>query len=137
MSALRLLALAALLSLAMPLAANAQDHWSRMATAISAEIARAEALALDGRADEARKVVTQAYFGLFESEKMEAAMRKEIGTRQAYDREKQFGDLRKLVVKGSPDEIRGLSTALRAGLAEDGKALDKAGVPPEVFAVNQ
>jgi len=137
MIAPRLLAIAAQLLLALPLAAAETGHWSRMAAAISGEIAKAEALALAGKPDEAKKTVTQAYFGLFESEKMEAALRKDIGSKHAFGREKQFGDLRKLVAKGPPDEIRQLSAALRSGLAEDGKALDTAGVSPDVFAVNQ
>lgn len=117
--------------------AYAGDHWSRLSAAISAEIAKAEALALDGKPDEAKKAVTQAYFGLFESEKMEAALRKEIGSKQAFEREKQFGDLRKIIGKGAPDEIRNLAAALRSGLTADGKALDASNVSPDVFAVNQ
>ena len=117
--------------------AHAGDHWSKVSAAIAEQIAKAEALALDGKAEEAKKTVTEAYFGLFETEKMEAALRKEIGSKQAFAREKQFGDLRKLVTKGSPAEIKELAAALRAGLAEDGKALDAANVSPDVFAVNQ
>jgi hypothetical protein len=137
MRARHLFAAAVLLALAAPLAAAEPGHWTRLGAAIAAEVAKAEALALDGRGDEARKTVTGAYFGLFESEKMEAALRKEIGARHAFDREKQFGDLRKLVAKGSPAEIRRLAADLRSGLAEDGRALDRAGVSPDVFAVNQ
>ena len=133
-----LLALSLLLSAAAGAApAQAGDHWSGIADAISGQIAKAEALALDGKADEAKTAVTEAYFGLFETGKMEAALRKEVGSKHAYAREKQFGDLRKLVTRGSPAEIRELAAALRAGLAEDGKALDAANVSPDVFAVNQ
>lgn len=137
MIAVRLIVIAALLSFSTSLAAADNDYWSRMAVTISAEIAKAEALALDGKPAEAKKAVVHAYFGLFESEKMEAGLRKQLGAKHAFAREKQFGDLRKLVAKGNPDEIRALSAALRAGLADDGAALDKAGVPPEVYAVNQ
>lgn len=137
MIAVRLFVIAVLLSLSAPLAAAEKDYWSRMAGVISIEITKAEALALGSRPDEAKAAVVKAYFGLFESEKMEAALRKQLGAKHAIAREKQFGDLRKLVAKGTPDEIRTLSAALRAGLAEDGIALDKAGMPPEVYAVNQ
>ncbi|ALJ39440.1 MULTISPECIES: hypothetical protein [Azospirillum] len=130
-----LLLVGAILLAAVP--AHAGDHWSQLASAISAEIARAEALARDGKPDEARKTVTEAYFGLFESEKMEAALRKEVGSKHAFDREKQFGDLRKLIAKGTLGGIRDLAAALQSGLAEDGKALDAANVPAHVFAVNQ
>jgi hypothetical protein len=114
-----------------------QSHWTGIARTIAAEIAKAETLALSGKTAEAKKLVTQAYFGLFESEKMEAAMRKELGSKSAYEREKQFGDLRKLIGAGAAADIQGLSAALRTGLAEDGAALDRAGIPPEVFQVNQ
>lgn len=129
--------LAVLLAVASPAQAAEQAHWSRVATAIAADIARAEALALAGAGDDAKKAVTTAYFGGFETSKMEAALRKEIGSKHAFAREKQFGDLRKLVAKGSPDEIRQLAGALRDGLAEDAKALDAAKVSPDVYAVNQ
>lgn len=134
----RLLAMLALLVVvAGPAGAADPSHWSRVAADIAADIAKAEALALAGQADEAKKALTLAYFGGFETSKMEAALRKEIGARHAFVREKQIGDLRKLVGKGSADEVRQLSAALRAGLAEDGKALDAAKIDPDVFAVNQ
>jgi high-affinity iron transporter len=134
----RLLAmLAVMLAVAGSALAADQTHWSRLAAAIAAEIAEAEAKALAGQADESKKAVTAAYFGGFETSKMEAALRKELGAKYAFAREKQFGDLRKLVSKGAPDEIRLLAAALRAGLLEDGKALDAARISPDVFAVNQ
>lgn len=135
---MRLLAmLAVLLAVTGPARAAGQTHWSQVAASIAADIAKAEALALAGQTDDAKKAVTAAYFGGFETSKMEAALRKEIGSKHAFAREKQFGDLRKLVAKGSPDEIKLLAAELRSGLAEDGKALDAAKVSPDVFAVNQ
>lgn len=126
----------AALGLAAPAFAQ-QAYWGTVADRIAAEIAKAEGLALAGSQDEAKKAVTHAYFGHFETSKMEAALRKEIGSKHAYFREKQFGDLRKLFGKATPDEVKALSAALRAGLTEDGKVLDKAGISPDVFAVNQ
>lgn len=132
----RLAVLTLLLSLAAA-PAHAAGYWSDLAARIAAEVSKAEAHALAGRADEAKKAVTIAYFGLFESEKMEAALRKEIGARHAAQREKLFGDLRKLATRGTPDEIRAAAADLRAGLADDAAALDRAKVPADVFAVNQ
>ncbi|MEW5726501.1 MAG: hypothetical protein AB1918_01610 [Pseudomonadota bacterium] len=132
----RLATLAVLLALA-ALPAHAAGYWSELAARISAEVAKAEEHALAGRVDDAKKAVTAAYFGLFESEKMEAAIRTEIGAKHAAQREKLFGDLRKLAARGTPEEIRAATAQLRAGLAEDAAALDKAGIPADVFAVNQ
>lgn len=132
----RLAFLAVLLALA-TLPAHAAGYWSELAARISAEVAKAEQHALAGRVDDAKKAITAAYFGLFESEKMEAAIRKEIGAKHAAQREKLFGDLRKLAARGTPEEIRATTAELRAGLAEDAAALDKAGIPADVFAVNQ
>lgn len=129
--------LALLLAVAGPARAAEQVHWSRVAAEISAEIVKAEEQALAGQSAEAKKTVTVAYFGGFETSKMEAALRKEIGAKHAFAREKQFGELRKLVAGGSPGEIKQLAAELRAGLAEDGKVLDAAKVSPDVFAVNQ
>lgn len=123
--------------LCFPALAADKAHWSKLAQAISTEVTKAEKLALDGKPDEAKKAVTQAYFGLFESEKMEAALRKEAGSKPAYEREKQFGDLRKLINAGQPADIKQMATALRDGLAADGALLDKAGIAPEVFKVNE
>lgn len=130
----RLFALALLI--ASP-ALAAGDHWTRLADGIVADIARVEQLALAGQADEAKKALTQAYFGQFESGKMEAALRKEVGSKHAFEREKLFGDLRKAINKGAPDEVKALAGALKSGLKADGQALDKAGVSPDVFQVNQ
>lgn len=137
MSALRLAFFAVLLALALPGAAAEPDHWARIASAVAAEIAKAEAMAVEGHAEEAKKALTRAYFGLFEDEKMEAALRKTFGFKHAYRREQEFGNLRKLIGKNEPVEIRRLSLALRNALADDGRALDKAGVSPDVFEVNQ
>lgn len=114
-----------------------QTYWAAMADQIGIELATAERLAQSGQPEAAKKAVGQAYFGLFETEKMEAALRKEIGSKHAFEREKQFGDLRKLLSTGTLNEVKAMAAALRAGLAEDAKLLDKAGVSPEVFKVNQ
>ncbi|HSV28928.1 MAG TPA: hypothetical protein VLL76_05200, partial [Candidatus Omnitrophota bacterium] len=120
----RLLALALLLPLAGAARAAESAHWAKVAADIGAVIAQAEAQAVAGNPDEAKKTVTQAYFGVFESSKMEAAIRKEIGAKPAYEREKLFADLRKAITKGDSAVIRQIAAALRTGLAEDGKALD-------------
>jgi len=54
MSALRLAFFAVLLALALPGAAAEPDHWARIASAVAAEIAKAEAMAVEGHAEEAK-----------------------------------------------------------------------------------
>lgn len=127
----------ALLALPAPAAMAGGAYWQEMAQEIAALVddAVAQYEAGDGKA--AGRAVIQAYFGQFESRKMEAAIRKEIGGKRAFAVEKLFGNLRKAVKQDDQSAVRGIAAELRAALAEDGKALDAIGVPPEVFQVNQ
>jgi hypothetical protein len=135
---LRLIVMMLVLATAVSSLAAEPAYWSKIAGTIAVELSRAEAQARAGKPDEAKQTITAAYFDLFENTKMEAALRKEIGAKHAALREKGFADLRKLVGKGAPAaDIAAIAEPLRTGLADDGKALDKAGIPPDVFAVNQ
>ncbi|MDC9720554.1 MAG: hypothetical protein PSN46_07505 [Gammaproteobacteria bacterium] len=86
----------------------------------------------------AQNSIIKGYFGVFEGKKMEAAMRMEIGAKHTYGVERMFGQLRKLTKKeDSAAEIARMITAMTQVLVDDASILDKAGIPPEVFRVNQ
>jgi hypothetical protein len=111
--------------------------WSQVAGEIVAHIDNAQSLYQDGKQTEAGQAVTQAYFGIFEDRKMEAAMRIELGAKHTYQVEKQFGALRKAIRREADKEtIEELAQAIRKSVVRDARALDQAKLPMDVFEVN-
>lgn len=112
--------------------------WQPMAEQIVRIINEAETSYKAGDAKAARRAVVKAYFGVFESRKMEAAMRITLGAKHTYLVEKRFGELRKAIKNGeSADKIALIAEGIRIALRRDAKLLDKAGVPAEVFEVSK
>jgi len=108
--------------------------WSQVADEIVAHIDRAETLYQQGKQTEAGQAVTQAYFGVFEDRKMEAAMRIELGAVHTYEVEQQFGALRKAIRRqGDEQTVQELAQGIRESVARDARALDQAKIPMEVF----
>lgn len=124
--------------LAAPVVATAdQDHWQKTAEEIVVLMDRTVEEYKAGDADKAKRTVIEAYFGVFEDRKMEAAMRMEIGAKHTYKVEKLYGNLRKLIKQGRPlGEIQTLCEEIKTAMRRDAIVLDKAGIPPEVFKVN-
>ncbi len=118
--------------------ADPATYWSEVAGRINAQIDRAEQAYANGDTKTARRAVIAAYFGEFEGSKMEAAMRMEIGAKPTWRSERQFGQLRKAIKNGAnQEEIATITTAIRHSMKEGAAQLDKAGITPEVFEVNQ
>jgi len=132
----RLLLLSTLL---LGVGASADDsYWSGIAGKIVGHVDRAESLYADGDPKGARRAVIEAYFGVFEETKMEAAMRIELGAKHTYQVERLFGALRKAIKKGVGQvELAENATALREAIVRDALLLDSAGITPEVFRVNE
>lgn len=124
-------------ALAAPAARAAEAYWQGVATDVAAKIATVRDRYDAGDEKAARQALTEAYFGEFEDRKMEAAIRKEIGADRARQLEALFGALRKAIKARDGAAVQRLASELDAGLSADGKQLDAAGVPPEVFAVNR
>ena len=112
-------------------------NWSQVAEVIVTHITTAETLYQGGKAAEAGRSVVQAYFGVFEDRKMEAAMRTELGAKHTYQVEQQFGALRKAIRQQADMEtIQTLAQGIRESVVRDARALDEANIPMEVFEVN-
>lgn len=110
--------------------------WSQIAWEIVAHIDDAESLYQEGKPTEASQAVNQAYFGVFEDKKMEAAMRIELGAKHTYQVEKQFGALRKAIRrKVDRETIQQLAEGIRRSIVNDARALDQANIPLTVFEV--
>ena len=112
--------------------------WSGVAEEVVRHIDMAEQSYLAGDVKQAKRSVVSAYFGVFEERKMEAAMRMELGARHTYQVERQFGDLRKTIQKGLDGaEVSAIADSIRLAMRRDAALLDQAGIPLEVFRVNQ
>ena len=109
-------------------------RWGSVAEAVAAQLEAALAASRAGDADGARQAVLTAYFGLFEDRKMEAAVRKELGQAHTAEVEDRFNALRKAVGGGAaPEALAGRVAELSEILRQDALALDKAGVPEQVY----
>jgi hypothetical protein len=116
--------------------ATESASWSHVAGEIVDHINNAESLYREGKPTEAGQAVTQAYFGVFEDKKMEAAMRIELGAKHTYQVEKQFGALRKAIRREADAKtIQQLAQGIRKSVVNDARALDQANIPMEVFEV--
>ncbi|OOZ39850.1 hypothetical protein BOW53_10015 [Solemya pervernicosa gill symbiont] len=123
--------------LSSPLSA-AQSVWTPLAEQIITELEQAEQHYRSGDSQAAKRAVIKAYFGIFESRKMEAAMRMELGARHTYKVERRFGQIRKAVKKAlDADAVAEQIAELSVALRRDAEKLDTAAIPAEVFKVNQ
>lgn len=102
-----------------------QGRWAQVADQVIAEVDKAEAMAKDGKPDDAKEAAINAYFGVFEELKMEIAERQTLGAAHVAEIESLFNELRK--ASGKSRDIKAQADALRKMLKADGKALDAAG----------
>lgn len=135
----QLAALAMAFSLAIaPIIATAAGYWQGVANEVASHLQQVVSRYRDGDTEGARRAVTEAYFGVFEGRKLEAAMRMEQGARHTYRIERRFGDLRKAVKRGEVATVlAGNVQALIVQLKADAEALDTAGIKPEVFQTGE
>ncbi len=115
-----------------------EQNWSPIAEQIVGFIDDAEKHYQADDLKKAKQSIIRAYFGVFEDRKMEAAMRQELGSKHTYQVERLFGNLRKAMTKGaSREETAVIAQSIREAMRRDAKKLDQAGIPLEVFRVNQ
>lgn len=127
-----------LLVLMAGLAQAGEEDWLPVAGLVSQKLDRALVHYQAGDEQTARRDVIQAYFGPFEGEKMEAAIRSQLGIEPAFMLERQFGKLRKAIKAGKPvADVRHGVEELKQALNEHARLLNDAGVPRSVFQVNQ
>ncbi len=118
--------------------AGESEGWQPVADLVIGKLDAALAHYQAGDKQAARRDIVQAYFGPFEAEKMEAAIRSQLGIEPAFILERQFGDLRKAIRGGQPVAAVEQGVAeLRQALREHASLLNEAGVPLSVFQVNQ
>ncbi len=115
----------------------AEGHWAGAAASLSASLGKVEELSAKGDIPGAKLAITEAYFGVFEDLKFEAAIRRFVGAKRAADLERKFADLRKAVVAKEAGKVQEIIQSLRTETAAEAKVLDDAKVTPDVFEVNQ
>lgn len=108
--------------------------WADMAEEVVVRIDEAESLYLSGDAKGAGRSVVEAYFGIFEDKKMEAAIRTTLGSKHAWKVERLFGKMRKLIKKGaSAEELKAAAVKVREAVRRDSLVLDEKEIPLAVF----
>jgi len=121
----------------LPLQAN-DKVWAPVAEQIILHIESAESHYQAGHLLTAKQFIIKAYFGVFEDRKMEAAMRQELGSKHTYQVERLFGNLRKAMTRGADaTEVTAIVESIRTEMRDGATKLDQAGIPLNVFRVNQ
>jgi len=121
----------------LPLQAN-DKVWAPVAEQIILHIESAESHYQAGDLLTAKQFIIKAYFGVFEDRKMEAAMRQELGSKHTYQVERLFGNLRKAMTRGADAaEVTTIVESIRTEMREGAVKLEQAGIPLNVFRVNQ
>ncbi|MGE5517804.1 MAG: hypothetical protein ACM31D_18520 [Bacteroidota bacterium] len=128
---------AAALSLGATAALADTGHWQAQADSVAQAVDAAEAAFAKGDVESAKRSVTAAYFSNFEDSKLEAAIRKYVGSKRAAEIEKSFATLRKAMAASDAGQVKAVAQSLRADIATEARKLDEAKVAPNVFEVNQ
>jgi|GEM_PF-1269521 len=116
-------------------AASAAGYWRGVAAEVSAVFDDMIEAVRRGDDKAAKRSQTRAYFGVFEERKMEAAIRKTFGQARAYEIESGFSQVRRLIGKGSAEDIQDALDALVGLIEHDAVALDQAEVSKDVYDV--
>ncbi len=133
-TALAALALALTLGMAASPGASAGTFsWTAVAEETIAALNEASLHRAEGDIAQSKRAITRAYFGVFEEQKMEAAMRKMLGESHAFMVERQFSTLRKTVATATPADFTRTVATLAEQLRADALELDALGVPQEVY----
>ena len=131
-----LAALALVLGIAASPAASAGTFsWTTVAEDTIAALNEASLRHAEGDIAQCKRAIVQAYFGVFEEQKMEAAMRKMLGESHAFMVERQFSTLRRDAATVTPAEFSRIVATLAEQLRADARQLDALGVAPEVYNV--
>jgi fumarate hydratase class II/high-affinity iron transporter len=107
--------------------------WTDVADETVAALNEALLHQAEGDVAQCKRAITRAYFGVFEEQKMEAAMRKMLGESHAFMVERQFSALRRTAATATPAEFGQIVATLAEQLRTAAVQLDALGVPKEVY----
>ena len=98
--------------------------WNQVVEDISSILDEALVIYEKGEVQQAKDKVNDAYFGPFEGEEMEQAIRLNISAKRAFELEERFSMIKKLMTKGaSAVEITAVMDQLKGMLQEDASLL--------------
>ena len=134
LAVLAVFALVLVLGMAAALKASAETFsWTAVAEETIAALNEASSHHAEGDIARSKRAITRAYFGVFEEQKMEAALRKMLGESHTFMVERQFSTLRRNVATATPEEFSRTVATLAEQLRADAQQLDTLGVPREVY----
>ncbi|GAW91991.1 FTR1 family iron permease [Calderihabitans maritimus] len=127
--------LALVLILLLGQTAMAARSWDKVVADIEELLNQSLAVYQQGNVQGAKKLVDEAYFGPFEGEEMEQAIRLNISSRRAYEIEYAFTEVKKMMDQNiKPDEVKQAIEELVAMLEEDASLLqEEASGPVSTF----
>lgn len=105
--------------------ASAAETWKQVADEVKSHLKEAVEAYRDGRLDEAKKHIDEGYFGPFESDVMEAAIRDNISADRAFEIEQEFKRMKAAIGSSkSPQEVEEIVENIYVMLDRDAAALD-------------
>lgn len=117
--------LIAALALTVQNPAVAAETWTQVANEVKSHLEEAIDAYRGGKPAEAKKHIDAGYFGPFESDGMEAAIRDYISSARAFEIEQEFKQMKMAVAASkSPAEVEQLGEKIAAMLEQDAAALD-------------
>lgn len=106
----------------------AQKSWPGVVDDISGQMDAAKEAYSSGRNDEAKRLVSDAYFTVFEGQGMETAIRVYISEKRVFELESGFGRIRKAIVVKEPlPVVAGEMDSLIIAMREDAGRLPERG----------
>jgi high-affinity iron transporter len=109
-------------------ATAADNRWNSVVNEIEAALSRGSDAYAEGRAEDARASISDAYFNLFEGKGMEAAIGSHISSARVSELESMFGAIRGAIKANAPaSDIKERINLLVKALREDVEKLPKKG----------
>lgn len=103
---------------------GAGESWHPVVDQIEGLLEQAMAAYDQGKVDEAKNLVNEAYFGPFEGSQMEKAVKFKISGQRVAELEEEFRTIRKLMTAGaSPEQVKKAAQELVTNLRADATAL--------------
>jgi len=113
-----------ILSCLLPSAVFASDNWDNVVRQIGNDVGQSLEAYRQGDVDKAKDLLGEAYFGPFESDRLEQAIRIDISSKRAAELEFQFNTIRKKMTAGAEAaDVQQAAEQLLSMIREDVKTL--------------
>lgn len=107
-----------------------EDSWLKVVWEIQEKLDGVKISYKEGKLEEAKSHITDAYFGVFEEKRMEEVIRINISAKKAYELERLFGNIKKGIAKNLPlKDVSRIIEELITQLKDIAMELDKLKIP--------